>query len=286
MSAVNQTKMTSGMMSNHMVPIFVSADPALGAFNLTSGNDRFSVQFKKQINIPSEAQNITLECNRATIWWTVLNIEANINDQFQLEVNGDAVYTITVPPGLYDFNALNSSINSLLINEGLASGLISITGDSATQKILLSFSTANLQVQWIAGSMFELLGFNLSQNVPTAGFTTDVYSELAPNIANFSDISSFLLHTNLVQAGMPLGDLQSQAIAQAQIDVPPGSQINFNPFNPLQFNVGHLRGQSILQADFWLTDQLSRGNLDFNGEYFTMLIIIRYHLHSAGITHI
>lgn len=275
-----------GMISNKMIPIFVSADPALGAFNLTPGNDRFSVQFKKQINIPPEAQNITLECNQATIWWTVLNIEENINDQFQLEVEGDQIYVITVPPGLYDFSSLNSSINSLLVNEGLASGLVTITGDSPTQKILLTFSIAGLQVTWIAGSMFQLLGFNSLQLVPALDFTMAAYSELAPNVANFSDISSFLLHTSLVTSGFPLGNQQSQAIAQTQINVPPGSQINFNPFNPIKLNVSHLIGLPIIQADFWVTDQLGRANLDFNGEFFTMLIIIRYHLMSSGITHI
>lgn len=266
------------------VPLFVSADPVLGATNLTSGNDRFSVQFRKTLVFPAEAANMTLECNQANIWWTALNIKLGINDQFQLEINGDAVYTITLEPGLYNVSGLNSAINNGLINQGLASGIISLTGDNSTQKVLLTFTAAGQQVQWIAGSFFELVGFTLAQDVPVA-FTTGIYSELAPNTANFSDISSFLVHTSLVQAGIPIGDQESRTIANPQINVPPGSLINFQPTVPIRLNVDHLRGQLLTGADFWITDQLNR-SVDFNGEYFTILLVIRYHITEESLTHI
>lgn len=277
--------MSSQMMSNRSEPFFISADPEL-TITTSAGADQCTVQFKKEMIFPPTAQNITLECNNATIWWTVLNIKTGINDQFQIEVQGDAVYTITIAPGIYGVSELNSAVNSLLINEGLNSGLITITGDNATQKILLSFSVAGLQVEWIAQSFFDLLGFNSGQLVPDPTFTTGDYTELAPNVANFSDISSFLLHTDLVKAGIPLGNRQSQAIANALITVPPGSLIPFQPENPIQLDVNHLRGQTINGATFWITDQLGNRGLDFNGEYFSMLLVIRYHVHNMGITHI
>lgn len=264
-------------MQNKTIPLFVSADPALGAINLTSGNDRFSVQFKRTIIIPNDAMNLTLECLNATIWWTVLNVELGINDLFRIEEDTVAVHTVTLEPGLYDISGLNSAINTLLINEGLASGSVTLTGDKSTQKVLLSFTVAGLQVEWIPQSFFSLVGFNSGQFVPSGGFTTGAFTELAPNIAAFSDISSFLVHTSLLQSGIPLGDTESQTLANPQITAPPGSLINFNPFNPIQLNVNHLRGQNINEASFWVTDQLNR-IVDFNGEFFTLLVVLRYHL--------
>lgn len=262
-------------MQDQNIPLFVSADPALGAINTTTGNDRFSVQFKRTIEIPITAQNLTLELHSAEIWWSVLNIELGINDAFRIEVQGDQVYDIVIEPGLYDVSALNSAVNNGLINQGLASGLITLTGDNSTGKILLSFTITGLQVEWTPTSFFGLLGFTSGQLVPSGGFTTGAFSELAPNIANFSDISSFIVHTSLVQGGIPLGDTASQAIANIQINVPPGSLINFSPNRVIPLNVNHLRGQTINEASFWVTDQLNR-TLDFNGEYFSLLVIIRY----------
>lgn len=271
-------------MQNKTIPLFVSADPALGAINLTSGNDRFSVQFKRTIIIPEHAQNMTLECNQANIWWTVLNIELGVNDAFRVNQEVPlATFDLTLAPGLYDISGLNSAINSLLINEGLASGVITLTGENSTQKVLLSFTIAGLQVEWVSNGFFSLVGFTGGQLVPVGigSFTTGAFSELAPNIANFSDISSFLVHTSLLQTGIPLGDTESQVLANPQINVPPGSLINFNPFNPIQLDVNHLRGQLINEASFWITDQLNR-IIDFNGEFFTLLIVLRYHVIEAS----
>lgn len=272
-------------MQDKNIPLFVSADPDLGAFNITSGNDRFSVQFKRTIEIPITAHNITLELHSAEIWWTVLNIKLGINDQFQLEVQGDAVYTVTVEPGLYDTSSLNTAINNGLVNQGLASGLVTLTADNSTGKVFLSLSIAGLQVEWIPASMFALLGFTSGQLVPDPTFTVGAFSELAPNIASFSDVSSFIVHTNLVQGGIPLGDTASQAIANVQITAPPGSLINFAPNRVIQLNVNHLRGTIINEASFWVTDQLNR-ILDFNGEYFSLLVIIRYMSDQHKISHI
>ena len=138
-----------------------------------------------------------------------------------------------------------------------------------------NLSVAGLQVEWIPGSFFSLLGFTAGQLVPNGGVTTGAFSELAPNVASFSDVSSFLAHTDLLQSGIPIGDLEAQVLAQIQITVPPGSQINFQPQNPIKLNANHLRGQILNQATFFMTDQLNR-EVDFNTENFTMLLEIKY----------
>ena len=214
------------MLQNKRVPLFVSADPALGALDTNSpDNNSFSVQYKKAISIPSHAWDISIELVQAQIWWTAVNIhdlEPDKNNLFQLEVDGDAVYNIEIARGLYNVSDLNNAVNNELINQGLASGIVSIVADRATGRILLVLNGPDLQVTWIPNSFFELVGFDSGQQVPSAGFTTAIFSELSPNIANFSSISSFLVHTNLLQSGIPLGDSESQTLASVQITVPPG----------------------------------------------------------------
>ena len=263
-------------MQKKSLPIFVDSSEATGAFNVTPGRDRFSIQFKNTIEIPPRVQNVTLGVVSSTIWWTVKNI-TSANNQFRFLISGDpgSPFDITIEEGLYDVANLNAAINRELINAGVASGLLTITGDSASQKIVINLDTAGLRVEWIVGSMFELTGFTSGQFVPAAGFTTGQFSELAPNVANFSDVSSFLLGTDLVTNGIPVGNAERQVIANPLINVPPGSQINFSPDNIIRVPAQNLAGKNINQALFFITDQLGR-SLDFNGEDFTILFEIQY----------
>lgn len=273
-------------MQNKTIPLFAGSATELGAQNVPVGRDRFSVQLKKSIQIPPEAYNITLELRQATLWWTVLNIKAGVNDKFKFyDTSGGSPYTITIDPGLYDVSSLNSAVNNKLINEGLASSLITISGDNATQKIILTFSAAGQRVEWIPNSFYELCGFTLNQFVPALAVTTGPYSELAPAVANFSSVSSFLIHTDLVQNGIPQGSSEHQMIADIPIGVAPGSQQIYQPFNPTQINVNHWRGQSLDSFTVWVTDQLNKP-LDFNGEDFTVLIIIKYRVDEVNVSHI
>ncbi len=265
-------------MQNRTIPLFVGSAAELGAINVTPGRDRFDVQFKSSVYFPTEARNITLEVNAATIWWTVLNVTAGVNDAFRFITDPGPVTTdITIDPGLYDVSALNNAVNAALVNAGLASGLITISGDSATQKVVLTFSAADQRVEWVPTSFFELTGFTSGQFVPAAGFTTGPFSELAPNVANFSDVSNFLIHTSLLQRGIPQGDQNHQTIAVVPINVPPGSQQVFDPFNPIQLDAHQWRGQRFNQATFWITDQINR-SLDFNGEDFTVTLVFKYYI--------
>lgn len=243
-------------MQNVSIPLFVSSDSSLGAFNVSPGKDRFDIQFKNTIEIPNDAKNMTLELTQATVFWTVLNIKAGINDAFRLLVSGDpgSPYNITIPPGLYAPVDLNEAVNRELVNAGLTSGLVIITGDNSTGRILLTLTDALLRVEWVPSSFFTLVGWNSGDFVPSGGFTAAAFSELSPNIAAFSDVSSFLIHTNLVQSGIPIGNLEAQVLASVQINVPPGSQINYNPFNPIKLSVNHLIGQNINEATFYITD--------------------------------
>ena len=266
-------------MQNKSVPLFVSSDAALGAFNISSGIDKFDVQFRNTLEIPDEAKNLTLQLTQATIFWTVLNISVEkANNLFRLLVSGDpgSPFDITIPDGLYGVSDLNEAINRELVNEGLTSGLVTLTADNSTGRVLLTLTTTGLRVEWIVGSMFALTGFNSGQFVPSAGFTTGAFAELGPNVAAFSDVSSFLAHTTLLGAsGIPIGSLNAEVMAQIQITVPPGSQINFQPQNPIKIPVPHLAGQKINEANFSITDQLNR-EVDFNTEDFTFLIEIKW----------
>jgi hypothetical protein len=260
------------------VPLFISSDPALGAINISNGGDRWDNTFKNSLIFPDTALNITIEAVQASVWWTVRNIKFGINDRFRLNISGDpgSPYDLVVPPGLYSISDLNSAVDRELVNAGLASGITTLTGDLPTGRVLVTLNQALLQVEWVLGSFFALVGFNSGQTVPAVGFSEGVFSELGPNEANFSDVTSFLLHTTpLVQNGIPTGNQENQTLANVPIQVPPGSLQNFSPNNPIRLNANHLRGQIINQVTFFVTDQLNR-SIDFGGEFVTLLIEIKY----------
>ena len=74
-------------------------------------------------------------------------------------------------------------------------------------------------------------------------------------------------------------------IADIAISEAPGSQQIYQPFNPTQININHWRGQSLNNFRVWVTDQLNK-SLNFNGEDFTILIVIKYRVDEVNVSHI
>ena len=112
------------------IPLLLSSSTAAGAFNVSTGVDKFDVSFENEIKIPQHARNITVEVANASIWHTAYNISAALaNNLFYLDVSGDAVYTVNIPDGLYDLSSLANAINLSLVNQNLASNIITFTAD-------------------------------------------------------------------------------------------------------------------------------------------------------------
>ena len=262
------------------ISMLVSSDPQAGASNISPDGSYFEVQLQDGLKIPSDALNVNIEVEEASVWWVVPNIITGENDKMYITGPDTAdivqIYTITIPQGLYDLSGLNQAVLRELENQGAKidpDPLINMTPDETTQKVAIRFNYLATFVDFNQNFTFrEILGFNALTYGP---FLTVPTSVLAPNVAQFNQVNYFLLHSDLTNKGIRFNNNYNQTISQILIDVPPGSQITSKPFNPAKISAPELAGTNRTNLRFWLTDDRNR-RVNTNGEYFTARIVIHY----------
>jgi hypothetical protein len=260
------------------INILASSDPTNGATSISADGSQFSVKLSEPIKIPKNAFNVKTTAEQSTIWWTVPNIITGVNDTFYFNYNdgGGAVdYEIVFPQGLYDVTGFYTTFNSLAINQGLVSGLITFTGDESTQKVVITRNATLIIIDFTqSDTPREILGFD-SQTI--ASNPTEPISTFGDNVAAFNTVNSFLVHSDLVDNGVRLNNTYSQIVANVLIDVTPGSQIVYEPFKPPILSSSYLRGTSKDRLRFWLTNEANAA-VNTAGEYWTVRIRISYML--------
>lgn len=251
----------------------ISSDTTTGATNKSSNGDYFEINLKDPLKIPTKAQNVKISANTASIWWTVFNIQENVNDT--LYIDDGAPFTVEFPSGLYGLADLNSRLSLELVNQGKAADLVVFTSDSATQKVVMTFNAVGVSVDFTQADTPRLiLGFNSAVIGPNV---TSPFSYTAPNTANFNNIDYFLIHTDMCDLGMRVGDSYSQTLARVLITASPGSQIIYTPQNPPKVSANKLKGASITTLTFWLTDQNNVG-VNTAGDNWSVELLLSYHL--------
>jgi hypothetical protein len=264
------------------VTLIVSSDPNNGAQNVTADGSTFEVQYQgiSPTAIPAQAKDITVEVQAADIWWTVPNVITGVNDKFQLTDTGadsGTVYsgTVTIAQGLYDLQGLANAIETQLVNAGAAQGTISFSADTATQKVLITANFIGISIDFtIAQSVRNLLGFNSQVLGPSV---SKPFTWIADNVAAFNQVNYFLIHGDIADKGLPFNDNYSQILAQVLIDVAPGSQITYTPFNPARSFATRLRGQKKTTFRYYLTDDQNR-LVNTAGEVWSARLVIRYQI--------
>jgi hypothetical protein len=268
------------MLLKEELSFLVTSDPDQGAINRSADGSQFEVQLDDPLAIPRDALQVTLQVEEATVWWVVPNIITGVNDTFY--VFGDSstsvptAYQVTIEQGLYDLTGLNNSLLSGLEALGAKTTpepLITLSPDEATQKVLIRFNYDNVTVDFNQpDTPREILGFNATTVGPFVGTPINF---LAPNTAQFNQINSFLIASDLVSKGIRFNNRFNQVISQVLINVAPGSQIISTPFNPAKVDAQELAGAKRTIIRFRLTDDKLRP-VNTNGEYFTARIVIRY----------
>ena len=276
---------------NKEIALFVSSDPELGATNISTGGDFWTTQFDKPLIFPSreKSSNYTVSLHSGTIWWNARNV-TTANNKLDVIV-GLTNDQIVLEPGLYGITEISNAVANFLVNNGHTGNEISFVGDAATQKVITTLNAVGVvapgvQITFPVGGFGDLMGipdgtiYPLTPPNPNQ-YVTDpsVENFLADNIANFSAISSFFFHTDLVQNGIPSGNKSSQAIANIQINVQPGSLISNSPNVLLPINADNLAGTTVNQASFWVTSQTGERGLDFGSpdpEKNTLVLLIRW----------
>ena len=222
---------------------------------------------------------MTCSAISGTVWNSVNNISASLNNnKFYFYNGGNAtLYTVTLPDGLYSVNSLNSEVNKNLINQGVSSGAVSITGNQSTQRIVLTFNILGSYVDFTQPNTCRgVLGFD-ARLVPLIPTTIANQSEDGDQTAKFNNIESFLLKTDLVYGDIPTNNVSDQTIAQIEITAKTNEQIVFSPINPIRVDASNLKGQGRNYATFRLTDE--KGFPAQTNEDWAFLLLFRYSIH-------
>lgn len=262
-------------MSEFEIPILLSSATASGAYNVSPNGDKFDVSFDQEIKIPKLAKQITVEVTNASIWFTTFNISAALgNNRFYLDVSGDVVYEVILDDGLYDMSSLAHSINVSLVNQGLASDILTFTADVSTQRIVINFSRAGLRVDFSQPATCRIiLGF--ASAVTPVAYTTAITSVYGTTVAAFNTIDYFLIHSDIVRNGISVNGKQSNVIARVLITAAPNSQILYTPHEATRIPADNLVGANIANIHSWVTDDRNNG-LNFNDEIWSVSFTIRY----------
>lgn len=266
-----------------------SSDPAKGASSIQQQGSVFTVNMQYPISLPKGTQYATMEVHSASIWYVTPNIsEARKNNKLQLTI-GVTPYQLVIPDGLYNFpqliNALAISFNT---NFPLApyrwTDMFSFDADSATQRVAITVLKNDAQINWnVVDSVRNVLGFvavpvppalPISNTPPAIPIVASI-TYLGNAEAAFNIINQYYISGNLVHTGIPNNSDSSNLMTVVYIDVPPGSQINYQPQLPLLIDAAELIGGQRTQFTFRLTDQ-NFVPVDTFGEYWSFILTIRF----------
>jgi len=241
--------------------------------------DRFLVLSGNLAGTSFTITSIISDTTSTQTYTIVPNTEAQAdgpNDFARVRDGTPGVWHVVIPQGLYDLAGLNNTIARLLQVAGAQSdpdALIIFSSDEATQKVLTRYTYPTVYIDFTqAATPREILGYDSAVYGPYVTAPIDV---LAPNVAAFNQVNYFLVHSDLVNRGLRFNNAYNQTISQVGIDVNPGSQIVYVPFNPPVCNAQELAGGKRTNLRFWLTDNLQRP-VNTNGESWTARVRISF----------
>jgi hypothetical protein len=256
----------------HQVVLF--ANSANNSY-ISPAKDQFTVDFEQAVYIPQEVKNVTIEVVNASMWNSFHNIETDVNDQLWIEFNNGAdQYNITIPPGIYDLEALNDTIQRQL--PPAFRNKVIFSGDKATQKVVIYLKDIGSKVIFnVPNSAGTICGFGDS-DAPAIGRTSVVNTYVvAPNVAQFGAVTNIVIHSDIITNGIISSNMK-QVLAQIPINVDVGALMVYEPINPIKIECNHLLNNYLYNARFWITDQ-NNNPLNTNGENWNLMMVIRYY---------
>ena len=153
------------------------------------------------------------------------------------------------------------------------------SADPATQRVVITSLIDNVYINWnVTNSLRNVFGFvSPDDTTPvTIPFISPITS-LGNVEAQFNIINQYYISGDLVHTGIPNNSNSSNLMTVVYIDVPPGSQINYQPQLPLLIDASELIDSQRSSFTFRLTDQ-NFIPVDTFGEFWSFIITIRYWL--------
>ena len=242
--------------------------------------NRFKVTLRNPLKVPGVATLATLEVINATIWNNSFNIAERFNNNhFYITYGTLPELDITILDGLYGVSELEQFILTQCELGGLPGDIISITGDTSTQKIIITMTYPDTIVTFKPLSCYEVFGFT-----PSSVLTTETSPHFGDDVAGFNRVSSYFIQSDLVLGGIPSNASQTGLITSVPINVKTGSLITYNAFNPLPCDASNLIGNGKQTITFALLDQDLR-DVSTNGEKWSLSILIRYYYDDTHFDH-
>ena len=262
------------------ISILFSSSEINNAQTISADGARFEVSLSGPISVPQSAVSCELAVTRASIWNTSPNIASFFNNNTfsftTTNAGNPGPHVIVIPDGLYSVGGLNSFFNTSFVNIGLPGNLIVLTGDSSTQKTVLTYLTAGDFVTFPnVGSVREVLGFDARTSPVTpqgAGF-----SDFSDNPAAFNLNNSYTIRSDIISQGVPINNVGAGVIAQIPITAAPGSQINYDPQNVTWVDATELIGMPKLNINFQLGNQ-DLQSTPTSGDDWSFILTVRYTL--------
>lgn len=259
----------------------VSSDENKGAYNKTEDGSTFTIN--QNLSIPADARNIKIEISKMLVWNNFFNIKEGENNKFYIygpKTNDEyQLFEISIYSGIYDLNTL---LNDILLELQLQDAkqepqaIFSMEPDTATGKINFILNYDNMYIEMRSWNTFhKILGLEEKQyTIPQN--KTSPYQFLGDNgFAQFNSIEYILLHSNITDKGLELNGQTYNIIGQILPDVKSGSLIIYQPITPLKIECDNLKGNTINNITFWITDQ-DNNLLDTNKENYSMLLKLTY----------
>lgn len=256
-----------------------SSNPLLGAQSVSPDGSTFSTYLQEPFQLPSNAFGIEVGCIQAAVWFTQYNI-TDLNNKFRFTATAPAgTREITIPNGLYSFDALNNTLRGLLLANFNISNY-TLVAVQATQKVSEAFAASGaggpiiLQTVWSLGTFQNVLGFSPTRVTNNPPLTNNTYP--GDFVARFNLIDFYIIQSSLVSRGIRTGNSFRQVVAQVPINDVPGALILYEPVN-VQWTAAPELGNSacISQVTTILAD--SDGNpVDTQKEPYSVTLQVKW----------
>ena len=230
------------------------------AVNPSTFNNKYTTTLYNPLGAPLEAKSCKVGMVAAQVWNYDTNILAPNNKLYYKPNAIDPETSLTIPNGYYGLSELQTQISLQLEIAGYAPDLFIITGDTATQKVVVRFTYVDTYLNFTpTDSIFEILGFTNRYSPATAPGVPSVAGgvDIANNVAQFNSVNGFLIQLpNLVNDGIPTNSLGTSVIGLIPTIAAPNSLISYSPEQVIWVQADHLIGSKIFQLEFEITNEL------------------------------
>lgn len=265
-----------------------SSDSKNGAFNKSVDGSRFSIQMNEPFFLPPNAYNARLSVIQASIWNNSPNISSALNNNKFVLYDSNGTHTVYVQDGLYDIDSLYSQLafqfDNLQFNRPFFPfrEYFSFSGNESTNRLYITYlnsgQTGAPEIKWADSTITATLGFlPSSPTKPSNPYTpSHEFSLESPNTPRFNAYNSFVLHSDLVNAGIRINDSFDQIIAQIPITSNVGELTMFKATAPqVACLCNNLIGPQSARwnFEFWLTSETGVP-LDTRGENYDFIVEI------------